>query len=214
MRRDVIRPDHHVPLGQKDLLEMSITTTTRSIRLPTTTAATLLLLLLACTGCGGGGQRVSVPFIRCHHVSEAAAGAGVENVYVTTIAQLVAPDGSGEAQQRRFPSGEGATYAMHTGNIVGRGLSNESGEGQTLPVIWDEALKPGQRLVVFVRVGTPGASDAGSAPLLSSLENAVKKDASLSAPESATLRHLGVVAKESPAFAPPGSATLGAFAVV
>jgi hypothetical protein len=158
---------------------------------------------------------VTVPFIRCHHVSEGARDAGGERVFLATVAQRVTHDGGGEASVRRFPSGDGNTYVFRSGNVVGRELTDQSGGDQALPVLWEGRLQPGERLLVLAHVATPtggGGGDTTSA--ITALSTAIGKDSLLTEDEKATLRHLGTAAKDSAEFAPAGSQTIGAFVVL
>src|SRR3954452_18818922 len=104
----------------------------------------LTLLLLACSGCGATTQRITVPYVRCQHVSEGARDAGGEQVYLAAIPQVVSSDGLGEAPLRQFPASGG--YLFHSGNIVGRDFTDQSGGQQTPPVLWSGELKSGERL--------------------------------------------------------------------
>jgi len=155
---------------------------------------TLTIVLLACSGCGSSGQRVTVPFVRCHHVSEAAArGSGGEPVYLAAISQVVTGDGSGEASVRRFPQGN--AYVFHTGNVVGRDFTDQSGGEQAPPVLWSGQLKAGERLLVLVRLATPASANGAasqSEPLPSALSGTINKESSLREDEKATLRHIGL----------------------
>src|SRR5204863_10059047 len=94
----------------------------------------------------------------------------------------------------RLPSGD-KTYVFHSGNIVGRELTDQSGSEQALPIVWDGQLKAGQQLLVPVLVATPtSAGNSAAAPLLTAFSTAIEKDQSLGADGKATLRHMGMTA--------------------
>jgi hypothetical protein len=176
----------------------------------------LTMVLFACSGCGSSGQRVTVPFVRCHHVSEPAShGSGGEPVYLAAISQVVTGNGSGDAPIRRFPQGTG-TYVFHSGNIVGRDFTDQGGTEQPPPELWSGQLKSGERLMVLVYLATsaPEGTANQSEPFSSALMSAIGKASSLKEDEKATLTHMGMTARDSEAFGKGGSETIGAFAIL
>jgi len=169
----------------------------------------LVALLFISAGCSSRPQ-LTMPLVRCYHVGQNVRVEGQEDVFLSIVSE--GPKGATATQ--RFPQDPNNEFLVRGGSVDGRKWVDVSGARQMAPVLWQGELGSGDSVHLFVHFAKKTPGTASPLPkLLSSLSEAVDQDEQWSANDKATLRHLGLAAKEDATFAPAGTTTIGAFVI-